>query len=82
MRNKKMYSSRYENMVKACAFVARNPKSGNTDIANAIGVSRQSVNKIMTDAVLRGWVTVEQVDWRPNAKAKRYSIGRFYPFVF
>lgn len=81
MNKKQMYSSRYRHMVKACRFVVDNPCCGNTEIANAIGLSRQAINRIMRDALQRGWVTVEEIQWRSNAVAKRYSIGRYYPFA-
>lgn len=81
MAGSKMYSNRYRNMYKACQFVAANPMCGNTAIANEIGVSRQAANNIMKDAIARGWVDVQLVDWRPNVKAQRYTIGKYFPFV-
>jgi predicted DNA-binding protein (UPF0251 family) len=51
---------------------------GNSEIAQYVGVSRQTVNKVMQEAATRGYVNISLVTWRPGVMAKRYTPTEFY----
>lgn len=79
MRTKNgMNNRRYRHMMRAAIFVRDSERPlGNTDIAKHLGVSRQAANSIMMDAERYGYVSVEIIQWRKNATAKRYTAGRY-----
>lgn len=78
MTRRQMYNNRYNHMLYAVLIVNDAAKPiGNSAIAKQMNLSRQAVNEIMQDAALYGYVNVHEIDWRPNVKAKRYTIGAY-----
>ena len=70
---KGMYNNRWYHICKAIVIINRGGGNiGNTALARDVGISRQAMNRVMIDAVKYGWVTVSEIEWRPNVMAKRY----------
>ena len=92
LRNMKkgMYNNRWYHICKAIVIINRGGGNiGNTALARDVGISRQAMNRVMIDAVKYGWVTVSEIEWRPNVMAKRYhpskkgmqAVGRCEGFI-